>query len=92
MFAILLHLAPLRTAFHEDGGVPRIQGSTTLLREARNAGAERWLVVGWCLILAKCVALWWLIKAYQVPIHPLWLVGPTVLFGLLATAVYIWRD
>jgi hypothetical protein len=40
----------------------------------------------------KCSAIWWAIETYHVPIHPMWLVGPTILFGLLATAVYIWRD
>lgn len=60
--------------------------------EGRNRSVERWIAVGWVLIAVKCTAIWWLINAYQVPIHPMWLVGPTVLFGLLATAVYIWRD
>ena len=62
------------------------------LRERRDPRAERWIIVGWLLIVVKCAALWWLIEAYRVPIHPLWLVAPTVLFGLLATATYIWRD
>jgi hypothetical protein len=61
-------------------------------RESRNRGAERWIIGGWVLITFKCVAMWWLMTAYRVPIHPLWLIGPTILFGLLATAVYIWRD
>jgi len=60
--------------------------------EPRNRRSERWIVIGWVLIAVKCTALWWLINAYHVPIHPMWLVGPTVLFGLLATALYIWRD
>jgi hypothetical protein len=60
--------------------------------EARSRRAERWIIIGWALIAVKCTALWWLIQTYQVPIHPLWLVGPTVMFGLLATALYIWRD
>jgi hypothetical protein len=61
-------------------------------REARSRRAERWIIAGWLLIAVKCTAIWWLIGTYRVPIHPLWLVGPTVLFGLLATAAYIWRD
>ncbi|CAM2945385.1 hypothetical protein [Rariglobus hedericola] len=60
--------------------------------EARSQRSERWIVIGWALIAVKCTALWWLIETYHVPIHPMWLVGPTVLFGLLATALYIWRD
>ena len=61
-------------------------------REVRSRRSERWLVIGWGLIFAKCTAMWWAIEAYRVPIHPLWLVGPTIVFGLLATALYIWRD
>lgn len=60
--------------------------------EARNKRSERWLVIGWVMIGVKSCALWWLINAYKVPIHPLWLIVPTVMFGLLATALYIWRD
>lgn len=61
-------------------------------RESRNPKAERWIIAGWVLIAVKCTAIWWAIVTYHVPIHPMWLVGPTVLFGLLATAVYVWRD
>ncbi|MET0263605.1 MAG: hypothetical protein ABW223_11945 [Rariglobus sp.] len=62
------------------------------LRETRNRRSERWIVAGWLLIAVKSVAMWWLIKTYNVPIHPMWLIGPTVGFGLLATSLYIWRD
>lgn len=61
-------------------------------RERRSRRSERWLFIGWLLIAIKCAAIWWLIETYDAPIHPMWLVGPTVLFGLLATALYIWRD
>jgi hypothetical protein len=44
------------------------------------------------LILIKCAVIWWAIIAYNVPIHPLWLVAPTIAFAALATALYIWRD
>lgn len=61
-------------------------------RELRSRRSERWIAVGWILIATKCTAMWWAIETYSVPIHPLWLVGPTLVFGLLATALYIWRD
>lgn len=61
-------------------------------REARSHRAERWIIAGWLLIFAKCVAMWWAIETYRVPIHPMWLVGPTIIFGVLATALYVWRD
>ena len=73
---------------------PSLEKNTVrpLEREPRSPRAERWIVAGWVLITLKCGLLWWAINAYQVPIHPLWLVVPTVAFGLLATALYIWRD
>ena len=61
-------------------------------REVRSLRSERWLLAGWVFITIKCTAIWWAIVTYYVPVHPMWLVGPTVLFGLLATALYIWRD
>ena len=73
---------------------PNLEKTTglPLEREPRSPRAERWIITGWVLIALKCGLLWWAINAYQVPIHPLWLVVPTVGFGLLATALYIWRD
>jgi hypothetical protein len=42
---------------------------------------ERWFLgVAWLLIVAKCFVVWWAVPHYHVPIHPLWVVGPT-LFG-----------
>ena len=61
-------------------------------REPRSPHAEKWIAAGWVLILVKCAVLWWAINAYNVPIHPLWLVVPTLAFAALATALYIWRD
>ena len=63
-----------------------------LPREPRSPRAEKWIVAGWVLILVKCGVLWWAIIAYNVPIHPLWLVAPTIAFAALASALYIWRD
>jgi hypothetical protein len=67
-------------------------GLASLPREPRSPSAERWIIAGWVLILLKCTALWWAIIAFHVPIHPMWLVGPTLAFAALATALYIWRD
>ena len=92
MFANLLQLITRRapTEDYDHAFVKDVRINPP--REARNRRSERWLVAGWALITAKCAAIWWLIETYNVPIHPLWLVAPTVAFGLLATAVYIWRD
>lgn len=55
----------------------------------------RWFLgVAWALILAKCVVVWWAIGHWQVPIHPAWVVGPTLVFAALATGLWIayYRD
>ncbi len=92
MFANLLHLITHRSRpkDYDLAFVKEVRVNPP--RETRSRRAELWLMVGWALISAKCAAMWWAIQTYHVPIHPMWLVGPTVLFGLLATALYIWRD
>jgi hypothetical protein len=59
-------------------------------RSARSRRVERLLAIGWILIALKSVAVWWACRKYAVPIHPLWVIGPTVFMGLLCTAIY-WR-
>lgn len=50
----------------------------------------RWLVaIAWALIVVKCALLWWAMLHWSVPFHPLWIVGPTVLFALLATTLWL---
>ena len=57
----------------------------------RNPHVERILLIGWILIAFKSAFVWWACTHYAVPMHPLWIVGPTFLFGLLCTAVYYAR-
>jgi hypothetical protein len=61
-------------------------------RESRSLRSERVLAVCWVLIVVKCIALHWLIGAYAVPIHPWWLIGPTLVFATLCTWIYWRRD
>ncbi len=50
----------------------------------------RWFVaIAWALIVAKCTLLWWAMLHWSVPFHPLWIVGPTLLFALLATTLWL---
>jgi hypothetical protein len=59
-------------------------------REERTSHAMPWFItVAWALILAKCAAIWWAIGYWQVPIHPAWLVVPTLLFAALATMLWV---
>jgi hypothetical protein len=47
------------------------------------------LGVVWVLILAKCTLVWWAIGHWNVPIHPAWIVLPTLLFAVLATGLWL---
>jgi hypothetical protein len=60
-------------------------------KPVRNVRVERIIFAGWLLIALKSVFIWWACARYSVPIHPLWIIAPTVMFGLLCTAVYFGR-
>lgn len=50
----------------------------------------RWfMVIAWIAIVAKCALVWWAIGRWNVPIHPAWVVGPTLAFAALATVVWL---
>ncbi len=55
----------------------------------RNARVDHWLIIGWIAIGLKCVAVWWICRHYQVPVHPLWVIVPTVLMAALGTMIYL---
>ncbi|HUJ43232.1 MAG TPA: hypothetical protein VLW52_06465 [Opitutaceae bacterium] len=51
------------------------------------------LEVGWAVIIAKCLAVPWVIAHWQIPVHPGWVIVPTLLFAALVTlVVFAWRD
>ena len=53
----------------------------------------RWILeVGWVLILAKCAATPWFIARWQIPIHPGWVIAPTLVFAVLVTIVVCLRS
>ena len=59
-------------------------------RDAGFLGRHCWfLSVAWLLIALKCVLVTWAIDRWAVPIDPLWVVAPTVLFAALATFVWV---
>ena len=45
--------------------------------------------VVWVLIAVKCVVVWWGVIHWRMPFHPLWIVAPTLVFGGLATFVWL---
>lgn len=52
------------------------------------------VVVGWILIALKCTALPSLFDRWEVPVHPGWVIVPTLIFGGLVTvliAMHDWR-
>lgn len=59
-------------------------------REPRSRRSEVVLAVGWTLIAIKCVVVWWVIRAYQVPVHPGWVIWPTLGAATVCTWLY-WR-
>lgn len=51
--------------------------------------ALRWFIpLAWVAILAKCAAVWWAIGHWHVPVHPAWVVVPTL--GMAALATFLW--
>lgn len=57
----------------------------------RSTKVERAIFGGWLLIALKSAIVWWACVRYAVPVHPLWIIAPTVAFGLLCTFVYYGR-
>ena len=54
------------------------------------ASRTSWFIaVAWLLIAAKCLLVVWAVNHWQAPIHPGWIVWPTISFGLLATGLWI---
>jgi len=50
---------------------------------------ERWFLgVAWLMIVAKCLVVWWAIPHYHVPIHPMWIIGPTLFFAGWVTVLW----
>ncbi len=47
------------------------------------------MAIIWAVILAKCVVIWWAMLHWSVPMHPLWIVAPTLVFATLATALWL---
>lgn len=60
------------------------------LDESRYPVRMRWfLAAAWIVILAKCALVWWAIAHWQVPVHPAWVIVPTLLCAALATGVWL---
>lgn len=50
----------------------------------------RWfMAIIWAVILVKCVVVWWAMLHWQMPLHPLWIVAPTLVFAAVATLIWL---
>ena len=61
-------------------------------RAPRSARATRLLLLGWVLIALKCWAVVWAVGHYHVPVNPLWVTVPTVIFAGVCTAIFYWGE
>lgn len=61
-------------------------------KSPRNKRVERVIALCWVLIVIKSFAVIWLFDRYHVPVNPLWVIAPTVMFAALCTVVYLLRD
>lgn len=50
------------------------------------------LVIGWLLIIAKCLATPWAIARWDIPVHPGWVIVPTLMFAGLVTTLALVHD
>ncbi len=90
MFADLVRLIHRpRTVRYERNFVREV---SVAHRVPRNRRVERVIAICWVLIIAKSFAVVWLFDRYRVPVNPLWVIAPTIVFAALCTVVYLLRD
>lgn len=51
--------------------------------------ARRFMAVAWTIIAAKCGLVWWAMLHWNMATHPIWVVGPTLIFAALVTALWL---
>ena len=88
MFANLL---PFRHRSDPDEHDRAFVKEVTVKRPVRRSRRSEWLIIiGWALISVKCSATFWVVRHYQMPFNPWWIVLPTIAAAGLCTWVY-WR-
>jgi len=51
---------------------------------------ERWFLgVAWVVIVLKCALVWWAVPHYHAPISPFIVIGPTLFFAAVVTALWL---
>ena len=90
MFADLVKLINRRPPTDYEQGF--VRSVTVTSKSPRNRRLERLFAICWVVIVIKSFAVIWLFDRYHVPVNPLWVIAPTVIFAALCTAVYLLRD
>ena len=83
-------LSPQEPDDYEKAFVKEVS-TQEIIEPERSLRMDRLLAIGWALILIKSIAVWWACEKYAVPIHPLWVILPTMIFGVLCTTIYLQR-
>ncbi len=60
-------------------------------RRRRTRLADRLLLIGCALILAKCAGTFWLIDYYDVPFNGWWIAAPSLAAALACSCIYLYR-
>ncbi len=58
----------------------------------RNLRVEKLILVCWIAIAVKCWLVVWLVGKYHMNFSPLWVTAPTIIFALMCTAAYFFRE
>jgi hypothetical protein len=88
MLTTLLQLFPTRSPAHYEQAF--IHEVAVREPKTRNPAIGQLILAGWLLIVVKCFVVIWAISHWDVPIHPYWILVPTILMAALCTAVYRW--
>ena len=95
LFANLLQLITRRTPpapVADQYDLAFVKDISVRQKAAPNPRMARLILCCWVLIAGKCWLVTWLIEKYRVPIDPMWVIAPTLLFALLCTGLYFLRE
>ena len=91
MFANLLPLFTRRSVSDRDYDRAFVQDVAVQAVEPRSRRVERALLVGWILIVIKCLLTAWAVSHYHVPIRASWIILPTIAMAAACTVIYLRR-
>lgn len=92
MSAGKLHSKVLHLIFPHVPAAAVIEPADSDLVVRRRRRVENIIRICWVVIAVKSAAVLWAVHHYNLPFNPLWVIGPTAIFALLATALYLYWD